>query len=171
MIDEQIEELKQENDNKIKKKQNAKFLIPDELYEKQDILEQKAYWEKLIRDIATNKLSPKEVTVLRVYFTFLNQKNTAPQDSDNYTFLRTISQLVKKNIPTLDKLSKPETQFKFTDDIKYRATELMMKVDLNELIQAKFSPLVESMLFVVVEAIQHLDSTSGGKSGGLDDDG
>mmetsp|Transcript_10652 Transcript_10652/g.10757 ORF Transcript_10652/g.10757 Transcript_10652/m.10757 type:complete len:80 (+) Transcript_10652:2328-2567(+) len=36
--------------------------------------------------------------------------------------------------------------------------ELMMKVDLNELISAKFSALVESMLFVVVEALQHIDS-------------
>ena len=33
-----------------------------------------------------------------------------------------------------------------------------MKVDLNELICAKFGPLVESMLFMVVEAISHLDS-------------
>ena len=33
-----------------------------------------------------------------------------------------------------------------------------MKVDLNDLIQAKFSPLIESMLFVVVEAVSHLDN-------------
>ena len=33
-----------------------------------------------------------------------------------------------------------------------------MRVDLNELICAKFSALVESMLFVVVEAISHLDN-------------
>lgn len=36
--------------------------------------------------------------------------------------------------------------------------ELMMKVDLNELISAKFSPLVESMLFVIVEALNHIDN-------------
>ena len=51
-----------------------------------------------------------------------------------------------------------ELHFKFNEDIKCRAMELMMKVDLNELIQAKFCPLVEAMLFVVVEAIQHLDN-------------
>lgn len=33
-----------------------------------------------------------------------------------------------------------------------------MKVDLNDLISAKFSPLVEAMLFVVVEAVSHLDN-------------
>jgi hypothetical protein len=48
--------------------------------------------------------------------------------------------------------------FKFSEEIKYRAMELMMKVDLNELITAKFAPLVEAMLFVVVEALQHLDN-------------
>lgn len=48
--------------------------------------------------------------------------------------------------------------FKFSDEIKYRAMELMMKVDLNELISAKFSPLVESMLFVIVEALNHIDN-------------
>lgn len=48
--------------------------------------------------------------------------------------------------------------FKFSEEIKYRAMELMMKVDLNDLITAKFAPLVEAMLFVVVEALQHLDS-------------
>lgn len=36
--------------------------------------------------------------------------------------------------------------------------DLMMKVDLNDLIKAKFSPLIEAMLFVVVEAISHLDN-------------
>lgn len=34
----------------------------------------------------------------------------------------------------------------------------MMKIDLNDLIGAKFSPLIEAMLFVVVEAISHLDA-------------
>jgi hypothetical protein len=29
--------------------------------------------------------------------------------------------------------------FKFSEEIKYRANELMMKVDLNDLISAKFS--------------------------------
>jgi hypothetical protein len=48
--------------------------------------------------------------------------------------------------------------FKFTPDIKVRAMELMMKVDLNDLISAKFSPLIEAMLFIVVEAVSHLDS-------------
>ncbi len=33
----------------------------------------------------------------------------------------------------------------------------MMKVDLSELISAKFSPIVEAMLFIVVEAVQFLD--------------
>ena len=32
-----------------------------------------------------------------------------------------------------------------------------MKVDLNELIEAKYSSLIEAMLFVVVEAIQFID--------------
>jgi len=58
----------------------------------------------------------------------------------------------------IDKLCKPELYFKFNDEIKYRSMELMMKVDLNDLIQAKFSPLIESMLFVVVEAVSHLDN-------------
>lgn len=48
--------------------------------------------------------------------------------------------------------------------------ELMMKVDLNELIQAKFSPLVEGMLFIVVEAIQHLDNISEEKKEKGDDE-
>ena len=33
-----------------------------------------------------------------------------------------------------------------------------MKVDLNDLISAKFQPIVEAMLFIVVEAIQFLDT-------------
>jgi hypothetical protein len=59
---------------------------------------------------------------------------------------------------TIEKISKPEKMFKFSDEIKYRATELMMKVDLNDLISAKFSPLVESMLFIVVEAVSYLEN-------------
>jgi hypothetical protein len=35
--------------------------------------------------------------------------------------------------------------------------ELMMKVDLNELISAKFCTLVEAMLFVIVEAVAYID--------------
>jgi hypothetical protein len=72
--------------------------------------------------------------------------------------LKTVSQHVKKNLQTLSKISKPDLMFKFSDEIKYRAMELMMKVDLNELISAKFSPLVESMLFVIVEALNHIDN-------------
>ena len=35
--------------------------------------------------------------------------------------------------------------------------ELMMKVDLNDLVGAKFSLIIEAMLFIVVEALTHLD--------------
>ena len=45
-----------------------------------------------------------------------------------------------------------------------------MKVDLNELIQARFCPLVEAMLFVVVEAIQHLDNIKASKGENADDE-
>jgi hypothetical protein len=44
--------------------------------------------------------------------------------------------------------------------------ELMMKVDLNELVQAKFAKLIESMLFVIVEAIQFLDVSPQAKANG-----
>lgn len=103
-------------------------------------------------------MTQKEITVLRIYFTFLNFKNTSPQDCDNKTFLKNLISIIKKNIMMIDKLCKPELYFKFNDEIKYRSMELMMKVDLNDLIQAKFSPLIESMLFVVVEAVSHLDN-------------
>jgi len=112
----------------------------------------------LLREIITNKLSAKEVIVVRIYFTFLNFKSTSPNETDNQTFLKTVSQHVKKHMGALDKIAKPEQMFKFSEEIKCRAMELMMKVDLNELICAKFSPLVESMLFVVVEALSHLDT-------------
>ena len=39
-----------------------------------------------------------------------------------------------------------------------------MQVDLNDLVKAKFSPLIESMLFIVVEAISHLDNINKEKS-------
>ena len=39
-----------------------------------------------------------------------------------------------------------------------------MQVDLNDLVKAKFSPLIESMLFIVVEAISHLDNLNREKS-------
>lgn len=61
-------------------------------------------------------------------------------------------------MPSIEKLAKPQKMFKFSEEIKCRAMELMMKVDLNDLISAKFSPLVEAMLFIVVEAISHLDN-------------
>jgi hypothetical protein len=51
----------------------------------------------------------------------------------------------------------PERSFKFSEDIKLRVMDLMMKVNLQDLIQAKFSPLIESLLFIVVEAIGLLD--------------
>jgi hypothetical protein len=35
--------------------------------------------------------------------------------------------------------------------------DLMMKVDLNDLVSAKFSPLIEAMLFIVVEAVSFLE--------------
>ena len=111
-----------------------------------------------MRDIITNKLTGKEITVVRIYFTFLNFKSAALSETDNPTFIKTVSQHVKKHINQLDKIAHPESAFRFSEDIKYRSMELMMKVDLNDLISAKFSPLVEAMLFVVVEALQHIDS-------------
>ncbi|CDW73315.1 UNKNOWN [Stylonychia lemnae] len=159
MIDDQIEELRAESgvDGK-SNKEDLQFYIPEDLFEKQDILEDLNEWENLLKDLQANKITLKEITVLRIYFTFLNFKNTSPQDCDNKTFLKNVTGVIKKNMQVIDKLCKPELYFKFNDEIKYRAMELMMKVDLNELIQAKFSPLVESMLFVVVEAVQHLDN-------------
>ena len=58
-------------------KKTIKFELPDELEDKLEILENKSYWEKLLRDIMTNKLTSKEITVIRIYFTFLNFKNTS----------------------------------------------------------------------------------------------
>jgi hypothetical protein len=49
--------------------------------------------------------------------------------------------------------------FKFSQDIKYKAMDLMMKVDLNDLVSAKFSSLIEAMLFIVVEAVSFLEQT------------
>ena len=91
--------------------------------------------------------------MLRIYFTFLSLRDTMPSESDDAQFIKSMNSMIKKNILNLDSLAKPESCFKFTDEIKYRAIELMMKVDLNDLIQAKFSPIVEAMLFIVVEAV------------------
>ena len=33
----------------------------------------------------------------------------------------------------------------------------MMKVNLNDLVSAKFSPLIESILFIVVEAVSFVE--------------
>jgi hypothetical protein len=64
---------------------------------------------------------------------------------------------IKKNMTSLEKITKPEKMFKFSQDIKYKAMDLMMKVDLNDLVSAKFSPLIEAMLFIVVEAVSFLE--------------
>ena len=58
-------------------KEPEPFSIPDELYEKQDTLESKQTWDKLLKDATMSKLTAKEVIVLRIYFTFLNQKGTS----------------------------------------------------------------------------------------------
>lgn len=60
-----------------------KFVLPDELYEKIEILEGKSHWDKLSKDIKTKKLTSKEVIVIRIYFTFLNFKNTLLTETDN----------------------------------------------------------------------------------------
>jgi large-conductance mechanosensitive channel len=158
MIDEQIVDIKGKPQNMAPKK-TLEFFIPEELFEKQEVLESKQSWERLLKDIGLNRLSTKEITVLRIYFTFMNYKNIGVSECDNASFTKMLAQTVKKNVGiNIDRLSKPEVQFKFTEDIKYRSMELMMQVDLNELIQAKYCPLVEAMLFVIVEAIQHLDA-------------
>lgn len=46
--------------------------------------------------------------------------------------------------------------------------DLMMKVDLNDLVSAKFPSLIEAMLFVVVEAVSFVEQI--GKNTG-DEDG
>ena len=48
--------------------------------------------------------------------------------------------------------------FKFSEEIKLKSMDLMMQVDLNDLISAKFCPLVEAMLFIVVEAVQYIEN-------------
>ena len=47
--------------------------------------------------------------------------------------------------------------------------DLMMKVDLNDLVSAKFPVLIEAMLFVVVEAVSFVEQI--GKQGDDDGDG
>lgn len=76
----------------------------------------------------------KEATVVRIYFTFLNFKNTSFSESNNLVFLKTVAEHIKRNLNTLHKIAKPEKMFKFSEEIKYRAMELMMKVDLNVLV-------------------------------------
>eukprot|EP00347_Sterkiella_histriomuscorum_P019883 403339946 len=168
MMDEQIDELKAElqNGGGSPSSKAVQFLIPEELYEKQEILEDAKSWDTLIKQINQNKMTEKEVTVLRIYFTFLNVRDTLPQDSNNTAFIKNVLSIIKKHGNNFDELNHPEQFFKFTDDIKYRAMELMMQVDLNELIQAKFSPLIEAMLFIVVEAIQHLDNVQNNEEDG-----
>lgn len=46
--------------------------------------------------ISSNKLTDKEVTVLRIYFTFLNIKDTLPSDSDNHTFVKNVAGIIRK---------------------------------------------------------------------------
>jgi hypothetical protein len=57
--------------------------LSEDIEEKAELLNERQNWEKLLRDIITNKLTIKEVTVVRIYFTFLNFKNTSPSESDN----------------------------------------------------------------------------------------
>jgi len=89
---------------------------------------------------------------MRMYFTFLNFKHS---QSEAATFTRQAHLFVRKN--GLSKVGSPEASFKFSEDIRYKVMDLMMKVDLGELIAAKFNKLIEAMLFVVVEAVSHLD--------------
>ena len=135
MIDEQIQEIKEQPQHLKQQRKTLEFFIPEELFEKQDVLESRQSWERLLKDIQSGRLSSKEITVLRIYFTFMNYKNIGVVECDNVNFQKMLAQTVKKNVSqNLERLSKPECQFKFTEDIKYRSMELMMQVDLNELI-------------------------------------
>ena len=85
MIDEQITEIKEKPQNLIQKK-TLEFFIPEELFEKQEVLESKPSWERLLKDITQGRLSTKEVTVLRIYFTIMNYKNIGVAECDNMSF-------------------------------------------------------------------------------------
>jgi hypothetical protein len=80
MIGETIDELKM-NCSKPNNQVHS-FILPEELEGKVETLEDKSNWAKLLWDISQSKLSLKEVTVIRIYFTFLNFKNVSPAEAD-----------------------------------------------------------------------------------------
>ena len=59
-----------------KPKKPVKFILPEELQEKKLIVSDKKNWDNLQKLISSNKLGPKDINVLRIYFTFLNMQNT-----------------------------------------------------------------------------------------------
>ena len=101
--------MKEQPHHLIQQRKTLEFFIPEELFEKQDVLEAKQSWERLLKDIQQGKLSAKEITVLRIYFTFMNYKNIGVAECDNVNFQKMLAQTVKKNVgQNLERLSKPE---------------------------------------------------------------
>ena len=66
----------------------------------------KKNWDSLLKQISQNKLSAKEINVLRIFFTFLNMQNT--YDSETPIFLKLVMNQIKKNANSLSKLTNVE---------------------------------------------------------------
>ena len=74
--------------------------------EKKSVVMDKKNWDSLLKQISQNKLSAKEINVLRIFFTFLNMQNT--YDSETPIFLKLVMNQIKKNANTLSKLTNVE---------------------------------------------------------------
>ena len=74
--------------------------------EKKSVVMDKKNWDSLLKQISQNKLSAKEINVLRIFFTFLNMQNT--YDSETPIFLKLVMNQIKKNANSLSKLTNVE---------------------------------------------------------------
>ena len=127
-----------------------RFLLSKDLM--RDFKQLSGQWNKLTRALSENELGPKDLVILRLYFSFLG-KNYSEK---NASFVKQVLKFLAENRNSLDFTMNAETHFVFLDPIKEKVKLLLISSSSEEFTQKKTSELriFDVLTNILIEAMQ-----------------